>query len=81
MKSKYISISILTASLLATVGCGKKFLDKKPIATSIDVTYYQNDAQLVTGVNASYDPLNWYQADARSSSTPVFEFIWGDIVS
>lgn len=81
MRSKYISISILTASLLATVSCGKKFLDKKPIATSIDVTYYQNNAQLITGVNAAYDPLNWYQADARSSSTPVFEFIWGDICS
>lgn len=79
MKFKYIVL--LTASSLATLSCGKKFLDRQPIATTVDGTYYQNDAQLITGVNAAYDPLNWYQADAKASSTPVFEFIWGDICS
>jgi len=79
MKFKYILI--LTASSLATVSCGKKFLDRKPIATTVDQNFYQNDAQLLSGVNAVYDPLNWYQAEVKSSSTPIFEFIWGDICS
>lgn len=79
MKLKYISI--LAASSLAISSCGKKFLDKQPLAASVDANYYRTDAELITGINAAYDPLNWYQSEGKSSSTPIFEFIWGDICS
>lgn len=39
--------------------CSKKFLNTTPIGESLESNYYQTPAQMVTAVNAMYNPLGW----------------------
>jgi len=72
---------IILASLgvIALSSCGKKFLDKKPLALTTDENFYKTESDITAAVNAAYDPLNW-QTDV---STGVYcnDFLYGDIAS
>jgi len=72
---------IILASLgvIALSSCGKKFLDKKPLALITDENFYKTEGDITAAVNAAYDPLNW-QTDA-TTGTYCNDFCYGDIAS
>src|SRR6478609_3531445 len=63
---------------LSTFSCGKKFLDKKPQARSVDATFYKTEDDIIAAVNAAYDPLGWDNDASGSFHIPDF---WWDVVS
>lgn len=63
---------------VSTLSCGKKFLDKKPIARATDATFYKTEDDIVAAVNAAYDPLGWDNDASGSFHIPDF---WWDVCS
>jgi starch-binding outer membrane protein, SusD/RagB family len=72
-------IILASMGVFALSSCGKKFLDKKPLAVISDENFYKTEGDIVAAVNAAYDPLNW-QTDA---STGVYcnDYFYGDVAS
>lgn len=72
---------IILASLgvVALSSCGKKFLDKKPIAVVTDENFYKTENDIISAVNAAYDPLNW-NID-RGQSIYYNDYFYGDVAS
>lgn len=77
LQKKYLILT--TLGFISLASCGKKFLDKKPLAVVNDENYYKTNEQMISAVNAAYDPLNW-QTD-RSASSYCNDFFYGDVAS
>lgn len=59
MKTKHIIILSCLGVAGALSSCGKKFLSTTPVGESLQDNYYSTPAQMVTAVNAMYNPLGW----------------------
>lgn len=69
---------IYIAIAFTTLSCGKKFLDKKPQGF-VDENFYKTSDQIVSAVNAAYDPLGW-EVD-ETGSDYANEWWIGDVCS
>ncbi|MBC7391087.1 MAG: RagB/SusD family nutrient uptake outer membrane protein [Opitutaceae bacterium] len=77
MKTIYKTLPL--AALLVASGCNKKFLDKQPLGQSTEASYYKTDADMISAVNAAYDPLGW--ESSGNTANVFFNFFFGDIAS
>lgn len=77
MKSLYKTLPL--AAILAVSGCNKKFLDKQPLGQSTEASFYKTDADMISAVNAAYDPLGW--ESSANTANVFFNFFFGDISS
>lgn len=74
---KYRFIALLM--LASLTGCKKEFLEKQPLATTVDENFYKTNEDIVSGINAAYDPIGW-ESNAAGSIYAV-PFFFGDVVS
>jgi starch-binding outer membrane protein, SusD/RagB family len=77
MLKKYNLICLLILASLA--GCKKEFLKKDPQALTVDQNFYQTNEDMISAVNAAYDPLGW-ETD-RAGAIYANPFFFGDVAS
>jgi len=76
LKRNIIIYSLAAASMAS---CGKKFLNKEPLASIVQENFYKTAQDLESAINAAYDPLGW-ETD-RTGSYYSNAFFFGDVVS
>jgi len=76
LKRNIIIYSLAAASMAS---CGKKFLQKEPLASIVQENFYKTTQDLESAINAAYDPLGW-ETD-RTGSYYSNAFFFGDVMS
>jgi starch-binding outer membrane protein, SusD/RagB family len=60
MKTRHFIILLSCVGIAGMLSsCGKKFLSTTPVGESLQDNYYKTPAQILTAVNAMYNPLGW----------------------
>lgn len=57
MKSLVIYVMFFLAGIVLITACGKDFLEVTPKGTNLEPNYYQNEAEIMSGIVAIYDAL------------------------
>ncbi len=57
MKRLAIYIFFFLAGIVLITACGKDFLEVTPKGTNLEPNYYQNEAEIMSGIVAIYDAL------------------------
>ena len=66
MKKKIIIYFLMAVTIQSLVSCKKSFLETTPAGEFLQSNYYQNAAQVFTGVVAAYNPLGWQYVNSYS---------------
>lgn len=76
MKKIIVKYIVFTGLLAFLVGCGKDFLDRKPIVGNTADNFYKTEEDAIAAVNAAYATLQFELSPAGH-----FRWFWGDIMS
>ncbi|UII26692.1 RagB/SusD family nutrient uptake outer membrane protein [Fulvivirga maritima] len=58
-KNRYIKLSLLVAAMFVSGSCSDDFLDVDPVASKLEINYYQNQEEAYAALVAAYDPVGW----------------------
>ncbi len=72
MKLKYSKYLIaITAVLLLSVSCKKSFLELSPRGTALEDNFYQNESEVMQGLIAAYDVIQWGNTGGYTMKMPL----------
>lgn len=72
MKYKYSTYVIATIAIMLTgVSCKKDYLELKPRGTALEDNFYQNETEVMQGVIAAYDVLQWGTSGGYTMKMPL----------
>lgn len=82
MKNLYKTL-IFALVALVSISCQDEFLEEEPLKAATEDSFFDDELNAITAINACYDPLTWGQSGV---TLPVdfahaYEWIIGDIVS
>ena len=72
--SKILSVSILSLTIAAC----SDMLDVEPQNKALLTTYYSTEQEVLYGLIAAYDPMQWSYVDGKWTSTVMLGEIWSD---
>ncbi len=76
MKKIFYIIPLL--GLASLTNCTKK-LEQQPQGVAVDQNFYKTNNDMISAVNAAYDPLGW--ESSQNTNIVYFNFFFGDIAS
>lgn len=77
LKNKIFTIFAVISALVLN-SCSSDFLDKEPITEIVAETAFQTEEDVLTALNAAYDPLQWQHANGAHAFPQLFQSIRSD---
>ncbi len=77
-----VKFLLLPLILIGIISCGDDFLDKRPVSSITEDSFYLTQEDALLAINAAYDVLQWeLNPEWFDNGAGHFRWFWGDVMS